>query len=314
MIAPLQMRRCMYITSSQLTGRNHPLLNDTGAMFSAISMKLVHDHRLHIRRPQQGETQHLAMADKTKIVRRIGTVTIPITVHFSGGAYHKPYECTKSFEVLDMDYDFILGVDIRPRLFPSDDIMNYLLLPSRISSPPMPLNSIELTNVGEAHVSAISQFADRVTLEYCDTSIATAPSHHATAINEYVGERVCDYYVKMCSLDGFVSATRAVAAAPHDNDSVNVRVDTATKQRHVSTSSSPSPSVSVCVDTNTSDRMVTTTFSDIYENVNSVRASSSSSSSSSSPSPAAATAAATDVSDDGVISLSQQVGEMGACW
>lgn len=107
------MRRCMYITSPQLSDkRAYVVLNDTGAQFSAISMQLVKKHRLYTRPVQRGEPVYISMADRTKVVKRIGTVSISVTVHFSGGGFRKPYACTKSFEVLDMNYDFILGVDI----------------------------------------------------------------------------------------------------------------------------------------------------------------------------------------------------------
>jgi hypothetical protein len=89
----------------------------------------VKQYRLFVRLPRRDEPQHLTMADKSKIVKRIGTVKIPVTVHFSGGAHREPYSCMKVFEVLNMNFDFILGVDILPHLFPYDDIMDYLLLP-----------------------------------------------------------------------------------------------------------------------------------------------------------------------------------------
>ena len=241
-------------------------------------MMLVRQHRLPIRTPRQGEPRYLAMADKTKIVRRIGTITIPITVHFSGGAYHKPYECTKTFEVLDMDYDFILGVDILPRLFPFDDIMNYLLLPSRISSPPVPLNSIDSSGPGEAQVSAVSQFSSSCTLDYVGGTddYTVASCDHAAAVKEYVGDRITDYYMQMCTLDSVFGAVCSLteAASAH----VSVSVDTATSERSVAVSPDGVPTAS---DTHGS-------------NINNVSAASS-----------AATA------DEGVIGLSQQVNEFG---
>ena len=196
----------MFITSPLLSGQ-HPLLNDTGAQFSAIAKKLALQHRLPIVPPAKGEPRFLAMAERTKVVRRIGTVTIPITVHYRGGKYKAPYECRKKFEVLDMDYDFIIGVDLLPRLFPYDDIIDYVLLPSRISSPPIPLNAIEHVDVGEVPLSSAHQFNDSTTIEYlCDTDdhrIATA--HHCNAIRDYVHERLTDYYVKLSDTAAFVA-------------------------------------------------------------------------------------------------------------
>jgi len=99
---------------------------------------LVKKNKVFVHKPRTGEPKYLRMADKAVTVPRIGYVKIPITVEFKGGAERIPYSCTKQFEVLNMDYPFILGVDILPSIFPNDDIMNYLLLPSRITTPPVP--------------------------------------------------------------------------------------------------------------------------------------------------------------------------------
>ena len=117
MLAALQMRRCMHITSTAMPG-SHAVLADTGAQFSAVSLTLVKHHRVALCPPLRNEPQQLAMAERSKTVSRIGTVTLPIVVHFTGGAYRQPYSCVKKFEVLDMNYDFILGVDILPNLIP----------------------------------------------------------------------------------------------------------------------------------------------------------------------------------------------------
>ena len=103
----------MYLTSPLLPQR-HRILIDTGAQFSAISLDLVRRHNLQVDRVPAGEPQSLALAARNKSVRRMGTTTLPITVHFAGDLRRQPYECTKSFEVIDMLYDFILGVDIIP--------------------------------------------------------------------------------------------------------------------------------------------------------------------------------------------------------
>jgi hypothetical protein len=112
----------------------HTVLLDTGAQFSAISSALAQKHKLHIFAPLKGETRHITLADRSKNVARVGFVVIPISVHFDGGKPRQPFECKLRLEVLNMSYDFILGVDILPRLFPTDDIMDFLIRPASIAT------------------------------------------------------------------------------------------------------------------------------------------------------------------------------------
>ena len=246
----------MYITSPSIPG-SHATLTDTGAQFCAIALKLVKQHHIPIHLPHANEPQYLSMADRTKVVKRIGSVIIPISINFSGGAYRAPYTCRKQFEILDMDYDFILGVDILPQLFPFDDVMDYLLLPSRISSPPQPL-SMSITHSDDQHevrTSSVSHFNGNVTIRYVGTDEAlVAPSvHHAATMREYVDELVSDYYIKLCTMD--VHA-------------LNQHLGSVTQLPTCSAASSSS-TLSVHLDTKSNDRMVTTSFHNIYSDNNS---------------------------------------------
>lgn len=128
-----ELRRGLHIESPQMPGI-HSVLLDTGAQFSAISSALAHKHKLHIFSPRKGETRYITLADRSKHVARVGFVVIPITVHFDGGKPRKPFECKMRLEVLNMSYDFILGVDILPSLFPTDDIMDFLIRPASIAT------------------------------------------------------------------------------------------------------------------------------------------------------------------------------------
>ena len=272
MLAALRMRRCLYITSTAMPG-SHAVLVDSGAQFSAAALRLVQRHRVPMCRPQPSEPQLLAMAERTKTVRRIGTVTLAVVVHFSGGTYRQPYSCTKKFEVLDMNYDFILGVDFLPRLFPFDDVMNYLLLPSRISTPPQSLVATDVVDDGEASA----------TLEYATgTGVSASPSlQHATAINDYVNERITDYYAKLCAfdMDGVLSQ----------------RLASTVRGVHEETAGA---SLRVSINTDSNDRMVATSFSNIYDENNSEPI-------------AAATTVINNESGDDVPSLMEQVSDMG---
>jgi hypothetical protein len=127
-----ELRRGVHITSPLMPG-HHSVLLDTGAEFSAISSALASKHKLHIFKPGDGETKYISLADRSKHVARVGYVVIPLKVHFDGGKHREPVVCRKKLEVLNMSYDFILGVDILPQLFPTDDIMDFLVRPAPIT-------------------------------------------------------------------------------------------------------------------------------------------------------------------------------------
>ena len=192
----------MHISSPKLPGGTFGLLNDTGAQFSAISLGLVKKHRLYIRSILSGEPTHLKLAAKSKIVHRIGSVMIPITIHFTGVIHRSPYHCMKSFEVLDMDYDFILGVDILPTIFPHDEIMKYILKPSIISSPPQEVSTTADTMVLEKSVSN-SDVNSENTLEfmYTDDGIQYNCEPQALVMNDYVSERVDNLFEQLWEWD-----------------------------------------------------------------------------------------------------------------
>ena len=212
------MRRYMTITSPKLHGQ-HKVLNDTGAQFSSISLKLARQHRLHIVAPTSQEPRYLAMADRTKFVKRIGSVVLPVTVHFNGGTPREPYSCVKRLEVMNMDFDFIIGVDLLPSLFPADDVMNYLILPSRITSPPQLASSKEVQGVAE-------RFGEVCTLVYAHgDQVPTQVEADDDILREYVNERVHAHFqaLSACAfedvptLEPYVCSTAAV-----DDDSLTL--------------------------------------------------------------------------------------------
>jgi hypothetical protein len=200
-VASLQLRRSMHITSTKMSGC-HMMLNDTGAQFSGISQQLVRKHRLAVRAPLANEPLHLTMADRSKTVKRVGTVEIPITIHFNGGKPRQPYSCMKVFEVMNMDYPFIIGVDLLPSLFPQDDIMDYLLLPSRITSPPCALRDESDVFDGNPGRTSRSHFPAVSTLQY-EASVPThVPTISATnQFNDYVDDRIAEHYSQLYHQD-----------------------------------------------------------------------------------------------------------------
>ena len=212
------MRRYMTITSPKLHGQ-HKLLNDTGAQFSSISLKLARQHNLVIVAPTSHEPRYLAMADRTKFVKRIGSVVLPITIHFNGGIPREPYSCVKRLEVMNMDFDFIIGVDLLPSLFPADDVMNYLILPSRITSPPQLASSKEVQGAAE-------RFGGVCTLVYAHgDQVPTQVEADDDILREYVNERVYAHFQALSAcvfedvptLEPYVCST-----APVDDDSLTL--------------------------------------------------------------------------------------------
>ena len=139
------MRRRMYVHSPSLGGaqQQYKLLNDTGASFSAVSKRLAEQHHLHIYPPLLSEPQYIKLAEKDSQVDRLGYVYLDVTVGFVGGQPREPFRCRQKFEVMNMAYPFILGVDLLPFVFPRDEIMNYLMLPPLY--PPLPLYTPPLT-------------------------------------------------------------------------------------------------------------------------------------------------------------------------
>jgi hypothetical protein len=208
--APQHLRRSMYITSSAIPG-SHSVLNDTGAQFSAVSKRHVDANHLHVHRPKADEVKYLSLADKSMTVPRLGYVNIPVIIHFRGGTPRAPYRCTKQFEVLNMDYDFILGVDLLPMIFPRDEILDHLILPSRITTPPQPLlGTIVCDMDNEAPRSAVSQFNDPHTLRYTEVPPGAAVSALSSdTVNEYINDRLSESFQHLLGFgdDGSVVET-----------------------------------------------------------------------------------------------------------
>jgi hypothetical protein len=176
-----ELRRHLSV-SSPLIPDAHAVLVDTGAEFSAISHTLVHKHRLHVFPPRKGETKYITLADKSKHVARIGSVVIPVKIHFNGGKPRQPFECRMRCEVLNMSYDFILGVDIIPLLFPDDDILDFLIRPAPTTSDSVVVD--EETEIPKIILGKqMLKFGMEEKVKKCDSD---------DCVDDYISERVSE--------------------------------------------------------------------------------------------------------------------------
>ena len=107
-------------------------------MFTAVNRTII-DRFRHLRRavtpPTPSEPQHLGLANGSTI-DRLGGVILNLKLTFLGpGIARAPIHTTTKCEVMDTgNHDFIIGVDLIPMLFPTDEQNNYLISPSRIST------------------------------------------------------------------------------------------------------------------------------------------------------------------------------------
>lgn len=232
------LRRGVFVTTKSIPG-HHSTLLDTGAEFSAISSKLVEKHNLHIFKPQAGETKYITLADSSKHVARVGFVVLSITVHFEGGKPREPVVCRKRFEVLNMSYDFILGVDIIPQLFPTDDILDFLVRPAAIASDAVVVDEgLEECRFGKQIMTfGLKERTNKIDSDAC--------------LEDYICERVSNNINKRLMTmfdddlpDIFSRIThnlRAASASAHpDNVSVTVNVEGGNHRRSVMASGSVS--------------------------------------------------------------------------
>jgi hypothetical protein len=112
--------RAVYI---QLPGdaKLYTVLLDTGATHSCIDLKLVNTLQLPIKRIAAADNQPVALADANHSVARIGTVSTSIHLHFMYDARQSIAMDNVTFEVMNLRYDFLIGLDIMQHTSPNDD-------------------------------------------------------------------------------------------------------------------------------------------------------------------------------------------------
>lgn len=133
----------------------HSVLLDSGAPHTVINRATISrlglDHLIVT--PSPLEDTHTGLADPKHRVARVGTITLPFTIYF-------PYtnrpsiHMTKKFDIMNLTYDFLLGVDMLPHLFPSDEMMKFLMPPSSLASTPI------FTHIGTALASSSASLGD----------------------------------------------------------------------------------------------------------------------------------------------------------
>lgn len=96
-------------------------LSDSGADFSAISLKCVKAHGLTIHPPSPGEPQVINGAAEGMETARLGHVFERVTLHYPIPNGSTAVSFTKKFEVMEMDLDFLFGREVNRVLFPHDE-------------------------------------------------------------------------------------------------------------------------------------------------------------------------------------------------
>jgi hypothetical protein len=113
------------VTSSSIgSAITNKVLLDTGAQLSAINANIVKKNHLYIYPIKSTDPQNLSLASAGQYVKRLGYVILPLTISFIGGK--APIKLQHKLEVLHMSYDYLLGIDVLPLIFPDDEIMQYM--------------------------------------------------------------------------------------------------------------------------------------------------------------------------------------------
>ena len=122
-------------------GEVHPAMLDSGSQISIVSYEyLQRTNQLeHIDPPKANEPQFIRLANGSR-VKRIGVFRGPVTVFFMGQEKEnrKAHECvSKGLEVMaGMNYIYIIGMDLIPRLFPGNEMLKYMITASNITDSP----------------------------------------------------------------------------------------------------------------------------------------------------------------------------------
>lgn len=142
-------QRDAFMTVKEIDNHNvrfTEVMFDTGADLSCISRKAVEQFHLPVARPNGVQVMAGFSADMRTL--RIGTINLHVCMHVP--VERRPVvSFTKTFEVVDMKDDFLIGRDILPLLFPNDSLLRYTAPHSSITDTP--------TQVSYGHASAIDE-------------------------------------------------------------------------------------------------------------------------------------------------------------
>jgi hypothetical protein len=108
------------------------ILLDTGSQVTAVSASLVKKYRIEVHQPPSAEPQYLSLADVDNTVKRVGYVILMVDICLHDNTSNNTCKrLEQRFEVINTSYDFLLGIDVLPSLFPNDRIMSYLMQPNK---------------------------------------------------------------------------------------------------------------------------------------------------------------------------------------
>src|SRR6202022_3495702 len=83
-----------------------------------------------------------------------------------------------------------------PYIFPHDEIVDYLILPSRITSPPKPLiGSVVCDLEHESPATSINHFNDTLTLQYTDKPAIVDCT--TNSVNNYVSMKLTERFTHL---------------------------------------------------------------------------------------------------------------------
>ena len=111
----------------QIQGSNklHYALLDSGAGHSCIHKKIIDELQLTVEQPNGG-VYIVRMADPQHTTARLGTTELIFKVHYMNDN-RMPLILKKTFEIMNSSFDFIIGRDMLPILFPNNPLNEFLL-------------------------------------------------------------------------------------------------------------------------------------------------------------------------------------------
>lgn len=147
------------------------IMFDTGADLSCISRRAVEQFRLQVTPPTGVQVMAGFSADMRTL--RIGTVALHVTMHIP--VERRPVvSFIKTFEVVDMKDDFLIGRDILPLLFPNDSLLRYTQPHSSITDTPRQVSYGSASSLDEEYSSDDEDEEQDISVRSVGSSSSTA--------------------------------------------------------------------------------------------------------------------------------------------